>query len=285
MSILDNFLANRKGKSPTGEMAFVDHIEELRWHIIRALISILIGSIVVFINSSWVFDQIILAPAKDEFISYRVLCKLGDLVHIDAICMDALKIDFQNTELAGQFMMSFSVSFMLGFVIAFPYVFWEFWRFIKPALKPNELKYARGIVFWTSLLFFIGVFFAYYVVAPFTINFFANYQLSPMFKNIITMSNYYGTMSDLVLGIAVVFELPVIVYFLSRVGLLTPRIMRERRRHAILIIFIVAAVITPPDFFTIWLVAIPLIFLYEIAISISARVYKRRQKRELKRNY
>lgn len=266
-------------------MAFVDHIEELRWHIIRALISILIGSIVVFINSSWVFDQIILAPAKDEFISYRVLCKLGDLVHIDAICMDALKIDFQNTELAGQFMMSFSVSFMLGFVIAFPYVFWEFWRFIKPALKPNELKYARGIVFWTSLLFFIGVFFAYYVVAPFTINFFANYQLSPMFKNIITMSNYYGTMSDLVLGIAVVFELPVIVYFLSRVGLLTPRIMRERRRHAILIIFIVAAVITPPDFFTIWLVAIPLIFLYEIAISISARVYKRRQKRELKRNY
>ncbi len=264
-------------------MAFVDHIEELRWHIIRALISILIGAIVVFVNVDWVFDHIILAPAKDEFISYRALCRLGELVHIDAICMESLKIDFQNTELAGQFMMSFSVSFMLGFVIAFPYVFWEFWKFIKPALKPNELKYARGIVFWTSILFFIGVFFAYYVVAPFTINFFANYQLSPMFKNIITMSNYYGTMSDLVLGIAIVFELPVVVFFLSRVGLLTPRIMRERRRHAILIIFILAAVITPPDFFTIWLVAIPLIFLYEIAITISARVYKQRQKRELKR--
>lgn len=266
-------------------MAFVDHIEELRWHIIRALISILIGAIVVFINIDWVFDRIVLGPAQDDFISYRILCKLGEMVHIDAICMDSLKMDFQNTELAGQFMMSFSASFMLGFVIAFPYIFWEFWRFIKPALKPNELKYARGIVFWTSVLFFIGVMFAYYVVAPFTINFFANYQLSPRFKNIITMANYYGTMSDLILGIAVVFELPVIVYFLSRVGLLTPRIMRERRRHAILVIFIVAAVITPPDFFTIWLVAIPLIFLYEIAISISARVYKQRQKRELKRNY
>lgn len=262
-------------------MAFVDHIEELRWHIIRSLLSVIVCAIIVFFNIEWIFDHIILGPAHSDFISYRALCKLGRITHIDALCLDEIKMEFQNTQLSGQFMISFSVSFMLGFIVAFPYIFWEFWRFIKPALKPSELKYARGIVFWTSLLFFMGVAFAYYVVAPFTINFFANYQLSPSFKNIITISSYYDSMSDLVLGIGLVFELPVIVYFLSRVGILTPKLMREKRNYAILIIFVLAAVITPPDWFSIWLVAIPLIVLYEASITISERVKRDKIRKEL----
>ena len=262
-------------------MAFVDHIEELRWHIIRSLLAVIIAAIFIFFNIEWIFDRIILGPAHVDFVSYRILCQFGHFIHVDALCLQDIKMEFQNTELSGQFMMSFSVSFMIGFIIAFPFIFWEFWKFVKPALKPEELKYARGIVFWTSVLFFTGVLFAYYVIAPFTINFFANYQLSPMFKNIITMGNYYDTMSDLVLGMGLVFELPVVVFFLSRIGLLTPALMRSKRNFAILIIFILAAVITPPDWFSIWLVAIPLLILYETSIRISERALKARKRKQI----
>lgn len=260
-------------------MAFVDHIEELRWHIVRSLIAILLGGVIVFFNIEYIFDNVILGPSKPDFLSYRALCAFANFINVPALCMEDASIKFQNTELSGQFMMGFSASFMIGFIIAFPYVFWEFWRFIKPALSANELKQARGIVFWSSALFFLGVLFAYYVIAPFTINFFGNYQLSSQFENIITMSNYYDTMNDLVLGIGLVFELPVVVYFLSRVGILTPKLMRDKRNYAILIIFILAAVITPPDWFSIWLVALPLFLLYQISVTISSRVEKERKKR------
>lgn len=264
-------------------MAFVDHIEELRWHIIRSLAVILVFSILAFFKIEWIWDNIILGPAHTDFIAYRLLCQFGNKIGISALCLQEINLEFQNTELSGQFMLSFSTSFMVGVVVAFPYVFWEFWRFIKPALKKEELRYARGIVFWSSLLFFFGVLFAYYVVAPFTINFFANYQLSPSFKNIITMANYYDTMSDLILGMGVVFELPVVVFFLSKIGLLTPKLMRDKRRYAILIIFVLAAIVTPPDWFSIWLVAIPLLILYEASIAISDRANKQRQRKELQK--
>ncbi len=282
MSFIDNFFKKRQ-KSANAEMAFVDHIEELRWHIIRSLAVILIFSILAFFKIEWIWDNIILGPAHTDFIAYRVLCQFGNKIGISALCLQEINLEFQNTELSGQFMLSFSTSFMVGVVVAFPYVFWEFWRFIKPALKKEELRYARGIVFWSSLLFFFGVLFAYYVVAPFTINFFANYQLSPSFKNIITMANYYDTMSDLILGMGVVFELPVVVFFLSKIGLLTPKLMRDKRRYAILIIFVLAAIVTPPDWFSIWLVAIPLLILYEASIAISDRANKQRQRKELQK--
>lgn len=285
MSIVDRFLKNRQ-KDYKAEMSFVDHIEELRWHIIRSMIVIIVLSIAAFFRIEWIFDHIVMGPAHPDFISYRLLCQFATKFGLTGLCLQDINIQFQNNELAGQFMMSFSTSFMVGFIVAFPYIFWEFWRFIKPALKENEIKYARGIVFWTSLLFFTGVLFAYYLIAPFTINFFANYQLSPLFKNIITMENYYDTMSDLILGLGVVFELPVLVYFLSRVGILTPAFMRDKRRYAILIIFVLAAVITPPDWFSIWLVAIPLLILYETGIAISDRVMKKRAKLEkINNNY
>ncbi len=262
-------------------MAFTDHIEELRWHIIRSLIALVLAAIIVWANIEWIFQHIILGPTRSDFISYKILCNLGTLIHVDVLCMDEVQLKFQNTVLAGQFMMSFSVAFMIGFITAFPYIFYEFWRFIKPALKESELKQARGIVFWCSLLFFTGVLFAYFLIAPFTINFFANYRLSDQFENIITMANYYETMSDLVLGVGIVFELPVVVYFLSKIGLLTPKLMREKRKYAILIIFILAAVITPPDWFSIWLVAIPLLLLYQISITISERAHKERKRKAL----
>lgn len=274
MSKLKKVLNKRNTKDPNAEMSFIDHIEELRWHIVRSLVAVIIGAIFIFINTDFVFDKIIMGPAKPEFITYQWMCKLADMIKVSSLCMKEINISFQNTELSGQFMMSFSVSFMLGFIIAFPYVFWEFWRFVKPALTAAELKHARGIVFWSSLLFFMGVLFAYYIIAPFTINFFANYTLSPIFKNIITMSNYYDTLSDLVLGVGIVFELPVLVYFLSRIGLLTPQVMRGKRNFAVLIIFVLAAVITPPDVFSLFLVCVPMLLLYEVSIAISERANK-----------
>lgn len=261
-------------------MSFMDHIEVLRWHIVRSLIAVIICAIFCFIYIDFIFDKILLGPAHENFISYQWLCALGKAIHVEALCMQTLNLSFQNTELSGQFMLSFSVSFMLGFIIAFPYVFWEFWKFVRPALKPNELKYARGIVFWSSLLFFIGVFFAYFIIAPFTINFFANYQLSPQFHNIITISNYYDTMSDLILGMGIVFELPILVFFLSRIGILTPKFMRSQRRYAIIIILVLAAVITPPDWFSIFLVFIPLMLLYESSIFVSSRIVRNKKDKE-----
>lgn len=274
MSEFKKALNKRNKKDPNVEMSFIDHIEDLRWHIIRSLIAIIICAIFLFINSTLVFEHIILGPAKPDFPSYIVMCKLAELTNFSSLCMEEINLEFQNTALSGQFMMSFSVSFMLGFVIAFPYIFWEFWRFVKPALSERELKNARGIVFWISTLFFIGILFSYFVIAPFTINFFANYTLSPSFKNIITMTNYYDTLVDLILGVGIAFELPVIVYFLSRIGLLTPETMRSKRKFAILIIVVLASVITPPDVFSLVLVAMPMLVLYEISISISARANK-----------
>jgi len=276
-----NYFFNKRGQSKQAQMAFVDHIEELRWHIIRAILAILIASAYCFFNIEWIFTNIILGPTQNDFISYQYLNKLGALLHISALQLQDMSIQFQNTELSGQFMMSFSVSFMMGLILSFPFVFWELWKFIRPALKASELRYARGIVFWSSLLFFIGVLFAYYVIAPFTINFFANYQLSPQFKNIITITNYYDTMSDLIMGMGLVFELPVIVYFLSRIGILTPKLMRDKRRYAIVIIFFLAVIISPPDWFSCWLIALPLMLLFEISIGISDRANKARMKKQL----
>lgn len=265
-------------------MSFIDHIEELRWHIIRSVIAIAVCGIGVFFFIEWIFDTIILGPAHSNFISYKLLCKLGQLWHIDALCLGDLNIKFQSTQLSAQFMLSFSASATIGFLIAFPYIFWEIWSFIKPALSEKEVNNAKGVVFWSSLLFFFGICFAYFLIAPFTINFFANYQLSPVFQNIITIDSYYDTMSDLIMGMGIVFELPIIVFFLSKVGILTPQLMREKRRYAIVIIMLLAAVITPPDWFSIFLVAIPLVLLYEVGIYLSARIARQKLRKQIEQD-
>lgn len=261
-------------------MNFLDHIEELRWHIVRAAMAIMAGAILVFWKVEWIFDRIIMGPAHKDFISYRMFCALGRLLHAESFCMKDIHMKFQNNAVTGQFMMSLSVSMMLGFVLVFPYILWEIWKFIKPALKPTEIKMARGIVFWCSLLFFMGVAFAYFIVAPYTINFFGNYQLSPLFENIITIDNYYGTLSNLILALGIVFELPILVYFLTRIGILTPEFLRKRRRYAFLILFILAMVIAPPDVFSCLLIFVPLYILFEISVRISSRAVKARRLKE-----
>jgi len=261
-------------------MNFLDHVEDLRWHIIRSAVAILADAILVFIKVEWIFDKIILGPAHKDFISYKWFCALGKFVHYDAFCLGDIQMKFQNTAVTGQFMMSLSVSLMLGFILAFPYVLWELWRFIKPALRPSEIKMANGIVFWCSLLFFTGVLFSYFIVAPYTINFFGNYKLSPMFENIITIDNYYDTMSNMILALGIVFELPILVYFLSRIGILTPEFLRAKRRYAFIILFIVSEIITPPDLFSCLLVFIPLYILFEISVNISGRAVDAKRKRD-----
>lgn len=278
MGLLRNFLGNRSNEK--GEMSFTDHIEDLRWHLVRSLLVIVAVAIYIFFKIEWIFDKIILGPAKNDFIAYKWFCQLGRLLHIDALCLGAIKLKFQNTTVAGQFVMSMTSSLYIGFILSFPYLIWEIWKFLKPALKPAEVKMARGIVFWCSLLFFTGVLFAYYILAPYTINFFGSYQLSPEFQNIITIDNYYDTMTDLIVGLGIVFELPVVVYFLSRIGILTPKIMREKRRYAIIILMVLAEVITPPDWFSWILVFIPLYILYELSVTISERAYKEKKRKE-----
>lgn len=265
-------------------MNFLDHIEELRWHIVRCAIAIMIGACLVFWKVEWLFHHIVMGPARKDFISYRAFCYLGRLLNADSFCMKEIQMKFQNNAVTGQFMMSLSVSMMMGFVLMFPYILWEFWKFVKPALKPAEVKMARGIVFWCSLLFFSGVMFAYFIVAPYTINFFGNYQLSPLFENIITIDNYYGTLSNMVLALGIVFELPILVYFLTRIGVLTPEFLRAKRRYAFLILFILSMVIAPPDVFSCLLIFVPLYILFEISVKISGRAIKARKLREAMQN-
>jgi sec-independent protein translocase protein TatC len=279
VGIFSNFLGNRKN-NPGGEMSFLDHVEDLRWHIIRSAFAILICAILVFIKVEWIFDRIIMGPAHNDFVAYKWFCALGKLVHYDSFCLGQVNIKFQNTAVTGQFMMSLSISLMLGFIVAFPFILWELWKFIRPALRPSEAAMARGIVFWCSLLFFVGVFFAYFIVAPYAINFFGNYQLSPSIQNIITLDNYFDMISTLVLALGVVFEMPILVLFLTRIGILSPAILRKQRRLAFLILFIISEIITPPDLFSCLLVFIPLYILYEITVVLSVRTEKARIARQ-----
>jgi sec-independent protein translocase protein TatC len=265
-------------------MGFLDHVEDLRWHIIRCAITILVAAIAVFIKVEWIFSHVILGPAHNDFISYKWFCKLGKMVHYDAFCMNQINMKFQNTSVTGQFMMSLSISLLLGFIIAFPLVLWELWKFVRPALKPSEVKMAKGIVFWCSLLFFVGVFFAYFIVGPYAINFFGNYQLSPDVQNIVTLDNYFEMLSTLILALGIVFEMPILVLFLTRIGLLTPNLLRKNRRYAFVVLFILSEIITPPDLFSCLLVFIPLYILYEVTLVLSNRTYKARLKRQAEKD-
>ncbi len=263
------------------EMSFVDHLEALRWHVVRSLAAVLVGAIVVFANIDFFFNDIILGPAHNDFITYKLICDFSHKVGMgDAMCMEDIKLKLISTEMSSQFMMSFTIAFVTGFIIAFPYVFWEFWRFVGPALTPKEKKKTRGMIFWVSMLFFLGVGFGYFLLAPYTVNFFASFTLSPLIENSFRISDYIENITQLVLGTGVVFQLPLAVLFLSRVGIVTPAFLRASRKYAVVIILIIAAVITPPDVVSQLIVTIPLWILYEISISISARVVRDQEKKD-----
>lgn len=263
------------------EMSFVDHLEALRWHVVRSLAAVLVGAIVVFANIDFFFNDIILGPAHNDFITYKLICDFSHKVGMgDAMCMEDIKLKLISTEMSSQFMMSFTIAFVTGFIIAFPYVFWEFWRFVGPALTPKEKKKTRGMIFWVSMLFFLGVGFGYFLLAPYTVNFFASFTLSPLIENSFRISDYIENITQLVLGTGVVFQLPLAVLFLSRVGILTPAFLRASRKYAVVVILVIAAVITPPDVVSQLIVTIPLWILYEISIGISARVVRDQEKKD-----
>lgn len=259
-----------------GEMTFLEHLEELRWHIIRSLVAIIVLAIIAFVYKRIVFDVIILGPSNSHFITNRLFCQLGHLINVPKLCLNTKPIVLQSIEMAGQFTTHIKISIITGLIVASPYVFYEFWRFVRPALYHKERMIARGAVLAISLLFFTGVLFGYFIICPLTINFLINYRVSDLAQNNIKLMSYVSTVTGIGMASGVVFELPVVVFFLTKIGVLTPGFLKTYRRHAIIVILIIAGIITPsPDVFSQLLVAFPLLILYEISIIISKRIYKK----------
>lgn len=262
------------------EMTFLEHLEELRWHLIRALVSILVFAIIVFLAKDFVWHNVILAPTRLDFWTYQMLCRAGELLQSNGLCIDDLPFIIQSRKMTGQFTMHLTSSFVIGLIISFPYVFWELWSFVSPGLETNERKNSRGAVFYVSLLFTLGVLFGYYIISPLSINFLSNYQVDPSVKNEFELINYVSTISMIVLASALLFQLPMIVLFLTKAGLITPQFLKTYRKHAIIIILVLGALLTPPDPISQILIAIPLFGLYQISIFISAATLRRQERRE-----
>ena len=266
------------------EMSFIDHLEALRWHIVRSGLVWLTAAIVIFSKIDWIFDKIIFAPAQSNFITYSALCKFGHYIGIgDSLCMPPINLQLQGNTISGPFMSAISISMIGGLVIAFPYLFWELWRFIKPALSSKELKYSKGSIFWVTLCFFCGAAFGYYLLAPFTFNFLANFTLGSTnaYKYMPTLDDYIDTLNNIILGCGISFELPVLAYVLAKIGLINAAFLKKYRKYAFVIILILAAVITPsPDWTSQIIVAVPLLLLYELSVFIAARVDKENAKKE-----
>jgi sec-independent protein translocase protein TatC len=269
---------NKGNNNGDKEMSFLEHLEELRWHIIRSILAIVFFMILAFIFKSFIFGTVILGPRNPDFITNRLFCELGGYLNIPALCINTKEWQLINIKMSGQITTHITVAMVAGVILAFPFVLLEFWRFLKPALKPNESKYASGAVLAASFLFFLGVLFGYFMLAPLSIHFLSTYEVDPSVANQINVRSYIGTLTSICLATGLVFELPIITFFLTKIGIVTPTFMRKYRKHAIVVIFIIAAIITPPDVFSQTLVAIPLLLLYEISIFISARVIKQKDK-------
>jgi len=268
----------KKGKNGEKEMSFLQHLEELRWHIIRSILAVVVFMIIAFIFKNYLFGTIILGPKNPEFITNRLLCQLGEYLKTPALCINTKPLNLISIKMSGQITTHITAAMVAGLILAFPVILWEFWQFFKPALKPSEARYARGAVLAASGLFFIGVLFGYFMLAPLSIHFLSSYEIDPQVVNQINVRSYIGTLTSICLATGIIFELPIVTFFLTKIGILTPKFMRTYRKHAIVLIFIIAAIITPPDVFSQTLVAIPLLLLYEISIFISARVMKQKEK-------
>lgn len=263
------------------EMSFLDHLEELRWHVIRAAIAIVVMMVVAFIFTREIFDYVIFAPGRPTFITFKWLCALGKTMGVDGLCVTEIPMKIQSRYMMGQFTMQISSSLVIGLIVAFPYVVWELWSFIRPGLYNKEIKGSRGAVFAISSLFLLGICFGYFILSPMSIAFLANYSISDMISNEFDITSYVSTIVTLVLGSGLLFQLPVVIYFLTKIGMITPQFMRSYRKHAVVVIMIIGAVITPsPDPLSMSMVAIPLYVLYEISIFISALELRNKLKRE-----
>ena len=275
-------MAKAAPKSPD-EMSFLDHLEELRWHLIRSTIAVVIIASITLLIPEFIFDTVLLGPKSMDFPTYRFFCKVGTFIGIDSnFCADELPLIIQNREMSGQFSIYIWTAIWAGFILGFPYILYEMWKFISPGLHQNERKHSRGFIFSASLLFFSGALFGYYLVAPLSINFLGTFTVSAQVTNNIDISSFVGTVRTSVIACGLIFELPIIVYFLTKVGLVTPEILRKYRKISLVVVLILAAVVTPPDVVSQILVALPILGLYQVSIYISKRVLKRQAKQEAK---
>jgi sec-independent protein translocase protein TatC len=266
------------------EMSFLDHLEDLRWHLIRSTLAVVIIGIGAFIAKDFIFDVILFGPRNPDFITYQVFCDISKAIGLEeAFCNKELNFRIQSRTMAGQFSAHIWTAIWAGFIVAFPYILYEAWRFISPGLYENERKNARGFIVIASFLFFTGVLFGYYLIAPLSINFLTNYQVSKEVFNDIDLSSYIATVRASVIACGLVFELPIIIYFLTKVGLVTPEFLKKYRKFALVLVLILSAVITPPDIASQIVVAIPILVLYEISIYIS-RIVIRNEKRKMKKD-
>ncbi len=275
----------RKGEEvEQTEMSFVDHLEALRWHIMRSVIVWLVAAIAIFVFIDFVYDSIIMAPSRENFVTYGALCRFGQWIGVgNGLCLPPVKINYIINLVNGTFTSALNISMTGAFIIAFPYIFWELWRFVKPALSDKEKKYARGSIFWVSLCFFLGAAFGYYLLAPFTFNFLATFTLgkASIIEYQPTVNDYIDSLTNIILGCGIAFELPILAYVLGKIGLITARFLRTYRKYAFVAILLIAAIITPsPDITSQVLVSLPLLLLYEISVLIVARIDKKRAKEE-----
>jgi sec-independent protein translocase protein TatC len=270
-----------RAKKNINEMSFLDHLEELRWLLVRSTIAVLITAVAVYFVSDYIFDEIIFGPTNANFVTYRWFCELSHYVGFkDSICIEHLDFIIQNTEMEGQVNIFVWICIIGGFILAFPYILWELWKFISPALYPKERKNAKIFIFVASVLFFTGVLFGYYVVIPMSVNFFATFKVSAVVKNEFNIESYISMVKTSVIASGLFFEMPIIIYFLTRLGLVTPMFLRKYWKWAVIIILIVAAIVTPPDVVSQIIVAVPMLLVYELSIGISRMVYRKRLKEE-----
>ncbi|MBT8311780.1 MAG: twin-arginine translocase subunit TatC [Flavobacteriaceae bacterium] len=269
-------------KNPN-EMSFLDHLEELRWHLIRSTLAVVIIGFVAFLMKDFIFDTVIFGPKKPDFPTYGVFCKLSRMLGFsEAFCGDDPLFRVQSRVMAGQFSAHIWTSIWAGVIVGFPYILYELWRFISPGLYEKERRYSRGFILIASLLFFTGVLFGYYIVAPLSINFLGSYTVSEEVFNDIDLASYISTVRASVLACGIVFELPIVIFFLTKVGLVTPEILRKYRKIALVLVLILSAIITPPDVASQIIVAVPVLLLYQVSIYISKVVIKREEKQRKK---
>ena len=261
------------------EMSFLGHLEELRWHLVRSASVVLIFGIFLFIFQKEVYENFLLAHRKSDFITYQLFCDFFNLFGLDSsFCRVSFKDNLISLKPTQQLMNSIWSSFILGIILSFPYLLWELWRFISPGLTLKEVRNSRGFIFVASLLFFLGIAFSFYIIAPISIHFLYNYQITDLIQNNFTMDSHIGLVTNMLLGVSILFELPVLVFFLTKIGLITPAFLKKYRKHALVVVLIVAAIITPPDVASQIIVAIPIVILYEVSIKVSKIVIKKQQK-------
>lgn len=269
-------------KKNINEMSFLDHLEDLRWHLIRITIAIVSAGSVAFIFSKFIFNYIVFAPLKMSFPTYSTLCKSANFIGVETtFCAEKLPAIIQNRTVAGQFSADIWTSITAGFIVAFPYILYQLWKFISPGLHKTERKHSRGFIFISSMLFFIGVIFGYYIITPLSINFLINYSISDIVDNQIDISSFIALVRSSVLASGLIFELPIIIYFLTKIGLVTPQFLKKYRKYALVIVLILSAIITPPDLASQIIVAIPILILYQVSIYISKVVIRNQTKKTI----